>query len=456
MKTISSPLRTHLAGEVTTLCACWQVIRTDGQSFAFTTHDADLVISGVTYSSAAGFSASAIATTSTGEVDNLEAAGFLSTLGLEEQDLQNGLFNYATVYVFACNWADTSQGILRLRRGWLGEVARRSDGGFIAELRGLTQALTQEFGNVYTPYCRADLGDNKCQVPIGPGGWTAGAVVDVNAYVRPSPAAQTTDALRTAIFIVSTGGTAGGSEPAWNTTVGATTSDGSVVWTSVQPLRLMGTVLTPIDQHSFVASPLATPGGVVGTTALISVRNNVTAGTVLEINDGVHSPSVSIPWNFETAGVTVAADIVSNIATNHAAGVLDITVTSETGTWNIFLASTSGKQAHIAKTGDAANPPAINIQDFAAGYLDGGTLTWIDGANAGASIEIKTYSGDGSVVYLWLGMASAAVAGDRFWYYPGCDKRRETCRDKFNNILNFRGEPDMPGLDAALAYPDAR
>ena len=46
-------------------------------------------------------------------------------------------------------------------------------------------------------------------------------------------------------------------------------------------------------------------------------------------------------------------------------------------------------------------------------------------------------------------------AGDRFWYYPGCDLLATTCDRKFNNILNFRGEPDMPGMNKMLSYPDA-
>ena len=36
----------------------------------------------------------------------------------------------------------------------------------------------------------------------------------------------------------------------------------------------------------------------------------------------------------------------------------------------------------------------------------------------------------------------------------GCDKRRETCRDKFANILNFQGFPFMPGSDFAYGYAD--
>lgn len=39
--------------------------------------------------------------------------------------------------------------------------------------------------------------------------------------------------------------------------------------------------------------------------------------------------------------------------------------------------------------------------------------------------------------------------------YPGqaCDKRFETCRDRFANAANFQGFPDMPGDDFLFARP---
>ncbi len=46
--------------------------------------------------------------------------------------------------------------------------------------------------------------------------------------------------------------------------------------------------------------------------------------------------------------------------------------------------------------------------------------------------------------------------GDDVYIFPGCDKRLATCRDKFDNVRNFRGFPHIPGNDAMTQYPDAR
>ena len=47
MKTVSAGLEAHLALEATTLATCWKVTRTDGTVYGFTSHDKDLVVSGV-------------------------------------------------------------------------------------------------------------------------------------------------------------------------------------------------------------------------------------------------------------------------------------------------------------------------------------------------------------------------------------------------------------------------
>jgi len=44
------------------------------------------------------------------------------------------------------------------------------------------------------------------------------------------------------------------------------------------------------------------------------------------------------------------------------------------------------------------------------------------------------------------------AAGDGFTVTAGCDKRSETCKAKFNNLLSFRGFPHMPGDDWAAGY----
>jgi uncharacterized phage protein (TIGR02218 family) len=84
----------------------------------------------------------------------------------------------------------------------------------------------------------------------------------------------------------------------------------------------------------------------------------------------------------------------------------------------------------------------------------GGKLTWTSGLNVGLSMEIKSISG--STITLFQAMPYAIANGDAFSAQAGCDKNLSTCKNVFNNVVNFQGFPHIPGPDRALQYPDAK
>lgn len=164
VKTASVSFKSHLALEVTTLCTCWQITRRDGVSFYFTDHDDDLVVSGNTYISAVGYQRTALSADPSLAIDNMEVTGIFDSETLVADDLRAGMFDFSEVHIFQVNWSDLTQGIMRLRRGYLGEITGLPSGIFQGELRGLVQRLTTKVGEVYSAECRADLGDARCKV----------------------------------------------------------------------------------------------------------------------------------------------------------------------------------------------------------------------------------------------------------------------------------------------------
>jgi uncharacterized phage protein (TIGR02218 family) len=94
---------------------------------------------------------------------------------------------------------------------------------------------------------------------------------------------------------------------------------------------------------------------------------------------------------------------------------------------------------------------------FASGSFTGGTLTWMAGANAGQGSAVREHRGEGAVARIgfWQAAGFTVAEGDAFTVHAGCDKAFETCRDRFANVVNFRGFPHMPGTDRALGYPTA-
>lgn len=175
MRQLPDGLQAHLDGGATTLCRCWRLVRADGLALGFTDHDRDLAFDGTSFEAAAGFEAGEMVSSLGLGVDNLEAAGALSSAHLNEEALACGLFDNAQVEIFLVNWAEPAQRLL-LRKGNLGEV-RRSDTAFSAEIRGLAHVLNQPEGRVIQFTCDADLGDARCTVDIDDPAYSASGTI---------------------------------------------------------------------------------------------------------------------------------------------------------------------------------------------------------------------------------------------------------------------------------------
>lgn len=292
MKTITPALAAHLAQDTTTLCTAVKITRRDGLVLGYTTHDIALTIDVdglglVTYTPVHGYKRSAIASQLGLSTDNVDLEGLLDDEALTDQDLLNGLYDGAEVKFMLLNWQDLSQGIVKLRRGLVGQVTLHRT-TYVAEVRGLMDWYAQVIGELYTPDCRADLGDSRCTVDL--------------ASFR--------------------------------------------VTTSVASLA----------DHSFTVDLDGTPYQAV--------------------------PADGSPW-------------------------------------------------------------------FA-----GGAVLWMSGANTGVRAEIKDWLPASATVTLFLPPTFPVQVGDTLILEAGCDKRLQTCIAKFANVLNFRGEPYLPGLNKALDYPN--
>ena len=104
------------------------------------------------------------------------------------------------------------------------------------------------------------------------------------------------------------------------------------------------------------------------------------------------------------------------------------------------VALASGDDIAIAGLGDAAD------------YIFG-SLRFLDGPNCGRSHAIV--GGQGNIVRLADPPAQPVAEGTRVMLTQGCNKNFATCRDRFANAVNFRGEPYLPGNDLLTRYPGA-
>jgi uncharacterized phage protein (TIGR02218 family) len=120
----------------------------------------------------------------------------------------------------------------------------------------------------------------------------------------------------------------------------------------------------------------------------------------------------------------------------------------------VNLALGSNRLNGVVTSTDGRSYVVAVAAGFADGSFTGGGFSFTTGANAGVTIEVKTHrvTGNQQGFTLWLPTGAAIVAGDRYTVTAGCDKQMATCRDRFNNLANFRGFPRMPGNDYVLRH----
>ncbi len=96
------------------------------------------------------------------------------------------------------------------------------------------------------------------------------------------------------------------------------------------------------------------------------------------------------------------------------------------------------------------------LETYTNDWFTRGILTWSTGPNQGRAHEVKfhTVLDDVVSIELWQSPAIEIEVSDSFEITAGCDRQFATCKSKFNNAINFRGCPHMPGNDFALSYPN--
>jgi uncharacterized phage protein (TIGR02218 family) len=83
-------------------------------------------------------------------------------------------------------------------------------------------------------------------------------------------------------------------------------------------------------------------------------------------------------------------------------------------------------------------------------YFQGGIVQWTSGLNLGLQMEVKLYNI--GYVELFQPAPYQVSVGDTYTIQAGCDKQLQTCISRFNNVINFRGEPFIPGSDSLMAH----
>lgn len=260
-KSLSAARLAHIAQETQTNAEFARIVRTDGTTIGATSHVEDVTLNSVTYISAAGYTPTAHSTDETLRPNTVDVEGALGIAGVARADIEAGLYDYASVFIFATSYLAPVVDEHPLYAGKWGRVTLH-EGRFVTEFHSLTDHLHQNIGRTHQASCDAVLGDSSCGVRLAPSAWAA-----TTAYTaREAQDAATGSIVKPTsengrFFKCTTAGTSGASEPTWDTTIGAETTDGTVTWEAFQATTLTGSVTSVTDRRKFRDSNRADEDG---------------------------------------------------------------------------------------------------------------------------------------------------------------------------------------------------
>lgn len=210
------------------------------------------------------------------------------------------------------------------------------------------------------------------------GTWAASTAYSLGDKVRPLTSPPSGK-----LFRCTTAGTSGGSEPTWNTTLGATTNDGSVVWTCESDQRLLWDGTN--DELSL--------DGYISFTSDAAIRRNKTSGSDTTAGfwlgtDGAGSFDLNvgdsldyIKFDGSTGVVSVAGDLFFNNA-----------LTTFAPTWTGFSSAPSGNLSYFS-----LGNLKIMYYNGSADLTGTGNATTMKITNIPSAIRPKLYSRRGQV-----------------------------------------------------------
>lgn len=92
----------------------------------------------------------------------------------------------------------------------------------------------------------------------------------------------------------------------------------------------------------------------------------------------------------------------------------------------------------------------------ASDFYNRGLVTWTNGNNNNAQFDVKTYvnSGGTATVALWDQAVSDIQVGDTFTLVASWPRTADEHKERYGNLIDFRGFPHMPGKDIITVYAE--
>lgn len=151
--------RIWFASELETVATFWRILRRDGITFGFTSHDRDLWFDDILHSASPGMVPSSIRRSADAEADSAEVEGALTHDAISAMDIATGRFDGAQVRIGLVDWETREREIVY--HGTIGSVIEE-DARFTAELISRKAELLADTIPRTSPTCRATFCGPGC------------------------------------------------------------------------------------------------------------------------------------------------------------------------------------------------------------------------------------------------------------------------------------------------------
>lgn len=238
--------------------------------------------------------------------------------------------------------------------------------------------------------------------------------------------------------------------------------DGSAGYIRIESRRVNGTVITlgtareecPIGQPGRRWREVSVTVNLLPDTSFLrleaGVVNNPSGKSVVMCYDDldlkVIPPETSSGGFQEYGGLEFTA--LNDGMTSLDEVVFDTTIGSVTVDGTMEWETVQPKYTFLRTvTVDSVSSSRINVGsiDVPDDWFTWGVVKFLTGGNVGRAMEIVAYNKLTGDMQLALPVPYMTVAGDVVQVTTGCAKTASVCFAKFNNMLEFRGHPNVPG-----------
>jgi uncharacterized phage protein (TIGR02218 family) len=165
------------------------------------------------------------------------------------------------------------------------------------------------------------------------------------------------------------------------------------------------------------------------------LEDGYTLGSVVVVSGSLTANNVSATISSITSSVIVLSATLTNESS------ITLTIVQSTNFWQRGTVTSTSTDRKVIQTSTS----------FESGFANQGRIIFKSGENDRIHRDIR-FNNSG-LIQTYLPFPSLPQSGDIIEVTAGCDKKASTCKNKFNNKINFRGFDFVPTNEAVFYNP---